>query len=70
MTDVLGLNAEIAARLLEAEGYTVRCVPLSSRKGVEGDDTRVIRQRILASAVVPNTVELICTAVKTECSEI
>ncbi len=47
MIEVLGMPLEGAAALLEQEGLIVRCLEVSSRKGVQGGEARVIRQRML-----------------------
>ncbi len=46
MISVLGYELAHAIELLEAEGYTVTCVETRSRKGVEGNEARVVRERI------------------------
>ncbi|MBQ7114762.1 MAG: hypothetical protein IJO10_11085 [Clostridia bacterium] len=45
MTDVLGWELTHAVAALEAEGFSVVTVGVSSRKGVKGNESRVIRQR-------------------------
>ena len=45
LPSVLGLELSRAAALLEAAGARVETVEVRSRKGVEGDSARVIRQR-------------------------
>lgn len=45
MTDVLGWELTHAVAALEAEGFSVVTVGVSSRKGVKGNERRVIRQR-------------------------
>ena len=42
---VLGLELSDAVRRLEQAGYTVVCEAVSSRKGMDGNEARVIRQR-------------------------
>lgn len=44
MTNVLGYPLDAAIRLLKAEGYDVRTDEVHCRKGVQGDDLRVLRQ--------------------------
>lgn len=47
MTNVLGLEEEEAAELLESDGYKVIRREYVSRRGVENaDSSRVIRQRL------------------------
>jgi len=45
LTDVLGWELSRAVAALEAEGFAVSTVGVSSRKGVKGNESRVIRQR-------------------------
>ena len=59
---VLGYELGRAKELLEAEGYSVRCVETRSRKGLNGNEKRVIRQRADGDAV-----ELIWALFKTDC---
>jgi len=47
---------------LEAEGVAVHCVAVSSRKGVKGNESRVIRQRQTGAA----EVELAYSVFKTD----
>ena len=49
MTQVLGLPLETALMRLKNEGYEVETVETRSRKGVDGDTLRVIRQRDISS---------------------
>ena len=51
MISVLGYELGRAKELLEAEGYSVRCVETRSRKGLNGNEKRVIRQRTDGNAV-------------------
>lgn len=62
MTCVLGWELSRACAALEAEGFTVRCVSVSSRKGVKGNESRVIRQRQIGT----DAVELVCSVFKTD----
>ena len=62
MISVLGYELGRAKELLEAEGYSVRCVETRSRKGLNGNEKRVIRQRADG-----NAVELIWAPFKTDC---
>jgi len=45
LTDVLGLELNRAAELLAREGYEVAAAQVSSKKGVAGNDARVVRVR-------------------------
>ena len=45
MTDVVGLPLELASAILKAEGETVDCVEVSSKKGSKGNDARVIKTK-------------------------
>lgn len=47
MINVLGLALSQAVSLLEAEGYAVETVEVSSKKGVQGNERRVVRQQAL-----------------------
>ncbi len=47
---------------LEKEGYAVRAVRVSSRKGLPGNEERVIRQRRTGDG----EVELACSLFRTE----
>ena len=62
MTDVLGFELNRARLLVEQEGAKVCCVEVSSRKGVKGNEARVVRQRILEDG----TVELNYSIFKTD----
>lgn len=55
MIEVLGMPIEGASALLEKEGLRVRCLEVSSRKGVQGGEARVIRQRLLEGKEVELT---------------
>lgn len=66
---MLGLDVESAVKMLKTEGYNVELVELSSRKGVDGNEVRVIRQRLTDHGAVPLVAELTCTTVKTDCSD-
>ncbi len=52
MTNVLGWELSHARAALAAEGFAVRCLCVSSRKGVKGNESRVIRQRQTGAAEV------------------
>lgn len=62
MISVLGYELSRATELLEAEGYTVHCIETRSRKGVDGSEKRVVRQRI-----ADGQAELVWSVFKTEC---
>lgn len=63
MTDVRGLELQLAESILRAEGHNVAAVEVSSRKGVPGgDEKRVIRVRRADS---DNTVCLAYSVFKT-----
>ena len=62
MISVLGYELSRAVELLEAQGYTVSCVETRSRKGVDGSEKRVVRQRIREGPA-----ELVFAVFKTEC---
>lgn len=62
MISVLGREVEDAASRLKLLGKTVRMVPVKSRKGVLGNEKRVIRQREMDD----HTVELVYAVFKTE----
>lgn len=44
MTDVIGLMTSVAKERLQAEGFSIATVAVHSRKGSNGDDSRVLRQ--------------------------
>ena len=62
MISVLGYELSQATELLEAQGYAVRCVETRSRKGVDGSERRVVRQRMN-----DGQAELVWAVFKTEC---
>ncbi len=62
MISVLGYELNRATELLEAQGYTVHCVETRSRKGVDGSEKRVVRQRMN-----DGQAELVFAVFKTEC---
>ncbi len=62
MISVLGYELSRATGLLEAQGYAVRCVETRSRKGVDGSERRVVRQRMN-----DGQAELVWAVFKTEC---
>jgi len=62
LSSVLGLPVEEAVRILEAEGCAVRLIETRSRKGVNGNEARVVRQRVLVSG----ETELIYSVFKTD----
>lgn len=45
MTDVLGWELQRACAQLQQEGFTVCCVCVMSRKGMKGNEARIVRQR-------------------------
>ena len=47
MTDVLGLELSHAVDVLERAGYEVQTQEVRSRKGVPGNERRVVRARAL-----------------------
>ncbi len=59
---VLGMELGLARERLEAEGYKVKCCELRSRKGINGDNERVIRVRECGE----NSVELCWSLFKTD----
>jgi len=61
MQKVLGMDVKKAVKILEQEGLTCVLKEYSSKKPVEADTTRVIRQKILDE----KTVELIVSGFKT-----
>ena len=58
MISVLGLPLSEAVALLEAEGYAVETVEVSSKKGVQGNERRIVRQKELP--VLPGGPKRIC----------
>ena len=46
MISVLGYELSRAVAMLEEQGYAVICVETRSRKGVAGNEARVVRERI------------------------
>ena len=58
MISVLGLPFSEAVALLEAEGYAVETVEVSSKKGVQGNERRIVRQKELP--VLPGGPKRIC----------
>ena len=69
MTQVLGLPLETAAARLKSEGYEVETVETRSRKGVDGDTFRVVRQRDISSEAGGPKVSLVYCCFKTEIKE-
>lgn len=47
MSTVVGLRLDDALSYLVGEGYTVKTVEVSSKKGTDGTDARVISQKQL-----------------------
>ncbi len=62
MTGVLGYELHHAKDMLAREGYSVSCAEVSSRKGVRGNEARVIRVRRTGE----NSVELTYAVFKTD----
>ena len=58
MSSVLGLELSCAMALLESEGYTVDTLEISSKKGVAGNESRVLRERALP--LEPSQPKRIC----------
>ena len=58
----MGLPLPIATERLQSEGFLVRSLELRSRKGLAGNENRVIRQRALPQ----NTIELVYASFKTD----
>jgi hypothetical protein len=56
------LELENAVRLLESSGFVVNCIEYSSKKGVKGNEKRVIRQRVTEKG----QIELIYSIFKTD----
>lgn len=52
MISVLGMEAAKAKDLLESQGAKVELLELSSKKGLSGNETRVIRQRLCCGRVI------------------
>ncbi len=59
---VLGMELQLACARLEDEGYRVQTQELRSRKGLAGNEARVIRVRMLAD----DCVELCWSLFKTD----
>ena len=64
MTNVLGLPLETARAILAEEGFLVEAVEARSKKGVDGDSLRVVRQLADTTAEKP-TVKLVYCEFKT-----
>ncbi|HWS29133.1 MAG TPA: hypothetical protein VN512_03355 [Clostridia bacterium] len=62
MSSVLGLPVAEAVRLLEVEGCAVRLKETRSRKGVNGNEARVVRERVLENG----EIELMYSVFKTD----
>lgn len=61
---VLGFELEHARTLLEAAGYTVTVQEVRSRKGLEGNERRVVRQRFLGEERVDLTYAVFKTVIE------
>lgn len=66
LTQVLGLPLETALMRLKNEGYEVETVETRSRKGVDGDTLRVVRQREISSQDGIPKASLVYCCFKTE----
>lgn len=62
MISVVGLVLEEAERMLGEAGFTVRRKQTRSRKGVDGNEARVVRERFLPGG----EVELVYAVFKTD----
>lgn len=62
MISVLGYELQRGKQLLEEMGYTVCCTEIRSRKGVEGNEGRIVRQ-----LEKDGCVELVYAIFKTDC---
>lgn len=60
LKEVLGLPLETAVSRLKNEGYEVETVETRSRKGVDGDTFRVVRQREIPGGNVPKVLLTYC----------
>lgn len=56
MTTVLGYELQCAVDILTAEGYGLQLLEVRSRKGVDGNEKRVVRQQALPET--PGVVRL------------
>ncbi|OQB25325.1 MAG: hypothetical protein BWY11_00665 [Firmicutes bacterium ADurb.Bin182] len=64
MISVLGFELKKAVDMLEKCGFTVNCVEYSSRKGVKGNEKRVIRQSFINED--QSRIELVYSLFKTD----
>jgi predicted secreted protein len=62
LTDVLGFELHNAMDILAREGYAVTCAQVSSKKGVSGNEARVVRVRRTGD----DSVELTYAVFKTD----
>ena len=62
MIPVLGLELHKAVELLENSGHTVVCTEVRSRKGLAGNEARVVRQ-----SLKDGCVSLTYAIFKTDC---
>ena len=62
MISVLGLELSEAERLLKERGYEVELIETRSRKGLEGNEARVVRERVKEGV----KVELLYAVFKTD----
>ena len=58
MTDVLGLELSEAVKRLERDGFAVTTEEVRSRKGTDGQENRVVRQRLVSDGRVALTYAL------------
>ncbi len=63
MTDVLGYELNTAMEILAREGYDVACAQVSSRKGVAGNQKRVVRVRPAGESIIELTYAVFKTDV-------
>lgn len=56
MQTVLGMDIKKAVKILEQEGFHCVCKAYSSKRPIEADTMRVIRQKILNEKTVELTV--------------
>lgn len=50
MISVLGYALDTAVKALQGEGFSVQCMEVRSKKGVEGQESRVVRQLLTGEA--------------------
>ena len=69
MTDCHGFELGYAKEVLESEGFLVYLKEVRSKKGVDGDSRRVVRQRKLDEKSVELCYSVVLTYVKSSKSE-